>query len=342
MAGLANGAFFRYYRHMIRLSFIVLIAVLVAAPLCTAAGHENTGKSAPPSVLRVLSYNINALPPPLKKHGEPLYERIATILQDRRRAGDAPHIVLLQEAFDKRVNVITDTTGYAFAMKGPGRRERTKTGEAHWAPQTRKSYQFQKNPQKLTGSGLYILSDFPLTEGQYKAFDSAACAGIDCLSNKAFQYANIRIPGYEPTIGILNAHLNSLNSAKAPSKTVYRAHQRQINTLAGFIKGLNPGLPLLIGGDFNTKQPQRYQYFRETIPLADTAEMCMELRACHFAPETPPPMLLYGTNDKQFTRPFAGLQPIFMERNFTEKLAGKPLSDHLGLEVHYRLTPPQD
>lgn len=319
---------------MIRRLILLLAACVVASRVVHAADDTPA-----PVVLRVLSYNINALPPPLKKRGEPLYARIAAILQDRRRAGTAPHVVLLQEAFDKRVSVITDTTGYAYAMKGPGRRDRSKTGEAHWAPQTRKSYQFQKNPQKLTGSGLYILSDFPLSDGQYKAFDSAACAGIDCLSNKAFQYAALSVPGYEVPVGILNAHLNSLNSAKAPSKTVFRAHRRQTDLLAGFIGSLDPRQPLLIGGDFNTKQPQRYAYFRDVIPLEDTAEVCITLAVCHIGANTPQSMLLYDTNDKQFARPSARLQPIFMERNFSEELDGKPLSDHLGLEVHYRLLP---
>lgn len=314
--------------------------LLAATVVGLQAFHASATDEQKTPVLKVLSYNINGLPPPLKKNKTPLFERIAEILRERRAAGTQPHVVVLQEAFDKRTSVIADTTGYAYVFKGPGRRDTSKAGNAHWTQGTRKAYAQRPIPQKITGSGLYILSDFPIVDAKYKAFDSDACAGFDCLSNKAIQFARVETPFAGQPIDIVNSHFNSRGSAKAPGKITLKAHQRQTDTLAKFLDQFRTGYPIVIAGDFNTKQDKRYKYFRDHIPLKDAGEACVSVPgSCAIAEGTKQEEVLYRTNDKQF---FGGsgavsLEPVWMARNFDELLNGRTLSDHLGYEVHYRV-----
>lgn len=293
-------------------------------------------------LLNVLSYNIQGLPSPIKSNKTPLFERIAEILRQRRETGSQPEIVLLQEAFDGDASLIAESTGYGYVLKGPGRKARSEKGRVHWAMQTRKSYVSFSDPQKLTGSGLYILSDYPIVEAQHKAFDSDMCAGIDCLSNKAILLARVQVPGLDEPLDIINSHFNSRSSAKAPSRHVLQAHQKQTDTLAWFMEKLCANAPVIVGGDFNTKQTERYEYFRRALPLVDAAEDCLTPgRSCRLGADTARETVLYNTNDKQFFRGTEGYNIVatHIERNFSEKLEGRALSDHLGYEVTYKIMP---
>jgi len=297
-----------------------------------------------PPILKILSFNINALPDVLKsgRREADQYARIAEILRQRRAQGTQPQIVLLQEAFDSKSSVITDTTGYAYVVRGPGRKEPSKIGKAHWNLQTRKPYSNFDDPQKFMGSGLVILSDFPIINAQHKAFDSDSCAGLDCLSNKAILLARLDVPGLETPLDIINSHFNSRRTAAAPKKWTLKAHQRQTDTLHWFLDRVQDGNPLIIAGDFNTKARDRYRYFRDRLGVTDVAELCLSLSdQCSVADGTSQDSILYNTNDKHFIAPKQGavVLPTHIERNFTEQIGGLGLSDHLGYEVHYRLLP---
>ena len=314
----------------------------VAPAAASGAALDATSDAAPEGapVLRLLSYNINGLPKTLTKGKPPLFNRIAEILRERRAAGTQPHVVLLQEAFDKRTSVIADTTGYRYVYKGPGRRDTSRKGRAHWTQATRKIYAQRPDPQKIAGSGLYILSDFPIVDARFKAFDSDECAGFDCLSNKAIQFARLQTPFAEQPIDIVNSHFNSRGSAKAPGKIVLKAHKKQTDLLVKLLGEFRNGYPIVIAGDFNTKQDKRYAYFSQNVGLADVGQVCLANRAlCALAAGTKEDELLYRTNDKQFyaDSDAVRLKPIWAARNFNELLDGKPLSDHLGYEVHYQV-----
>ncbi len=322
--------------NLLKVTFVAACALVAGAQPVLA---EQTSPDEA-SVLRLLSYNINGLPKTLTKGKPPLFNRIAEILRERRTAGTQPHVVLLQEAFDKRTSVIADTTGYKYVYKGPGRRDTSRKGRAHWTQATRKAYALRPDPQKIAGSGLYILSDFPIMDARYKAFDSDECAGFDCLSNKAIQFARLQTPFADQPIDIVNSHFNSRGSAKAPGKIVLKAHRKQTDLLVKMLGAFRKGYPIVIAGDFNTKQDKRYTYFSENVNLMDAGKVCLSNKAfCSLAAGTKEDEILYRTNDKQFYEDSAAvrLQPIWAARNFTETLDGKPLSDHLGYEVHYRV-----
>ncbi len=317
---------------------LVTSSVLAAADTQVATGAQT---NTPISVLRVLSYNIQALPPPIKTGKAPLFARIAELLRERRQNGNHPHVVLLQEAFDGKSNIIAETSGYKYILKGPGRKKPAKLGEAHWAQKTRKAYVSFSDPQKFMGSGLVILSDYPIVEGMHKAFSSDECAGLDCLANKSIQMARIKVPGVEQSIDIVNSHFNSHRSAAAPRVTTLKMHQKQTDKLVWFLNKVGKGNPLIVAGDFNTKQADRYAYFDKKLGLADAAEVCIDSKASCYVPETTSTdTILYDTNDKHFfsSSRHVVLKPNFIERNFDEKLHGRELSDHLGYEVHYMLS----
>lgn len=322
------------------MKFTVIILMLMGAVFEQGAGAADAPKASEVIVLRVLSYNINGLPAPIKKGKEPHYARIADVLNERRANGTQPHIVLIQEAFDGKSDIVAETTGYKYVLKGPGRKDESKRGDAHWVQKTRKAYASFSDPQKFMGSGLLILSDYPIIDARHKAFNSDECAGFDCMSNKSILLARIEIPGLGRPLDIINSHFNSRSAAKAPKKAVFKAHSRQTNTLKWFLDKTHTGNPIIVAGDFNTKEERRYSYFTEIIGFKDAGVECLDaIGRCAVGEGTRVEELLFKTNDKHFYADGDGVQvqPRRMERNFDEMLNGKPLSDHLGYEVVYSL-----
>jgi len=322
-----------YNSNMNRCLFVIFVWCLAVSFAANAQPHAVD--------ITVLSYNINGLPSPIKKGKAPHYARIAELLIQRRTQGTQPNIVLIQEAFDGQADIVAETTGYQYVLKGPSRKEPSQRGDAHWVQKTRKAYASFSDPQKFLNSGLIILSDFPIIEARHKAFNSDECAGLDCLSNKSILLARIQVPGLDKPIDIINSHFNSRGTAKAPRKEVLQAHYRQTETLKWFLDKINIGNATIVAGDFNTKQAARYDYFKKTIGYKDAGEICVnEPQSCVIVAGTAPELILYKTNDKQFIKDGEGahIDPQHMERNFDEMLNGKPLSDHLGYEVTYSIT----
>jgi len=314
---------------------------LVAATSTSGSSAVHSERAIVTRDLRVLSYNINGLPPPVKKGKGPHFERIAELLRERRANGTQPHVVLIQEAFDGRTKVVAEKTGYKYVLFGPGRKDTSKFGKVHWAQRTRKPYMSFSDPQKFTGSGLMILSDYPIIEAHHKTFNSDECAGIDCLSNKSILLARIKVPGVADPVDIINSHFNSRSSAKAPKKIALRVHKKQADVLKWFLEKTSAGNPLILAGDFNTKQTARYAYFSKLMGMRDAGKICLnDTATCIIAAGTNEDMVLYNTNDKHFYEDGSQVRvsPIFIERNFDEVINGKPLSDHLGYEVVYSLS----
>ena len=276
-----------------------------------------------PRVLRVLTLNLNALPAPLKFDIAPLMEKIAEILRTRREAGTHPQLVFLQEAFDRDATIVAEKSGYPFALRGPGANL-----TSAWPP-------------TLTGSGLKVLSDFPIDAWKVEAFGSRACAGFDCLANKAVLWARIIVPGLESPLNVVTTHMNSHYSAGGPTRWRTRAHAAQTDILARFLdRVVDPGAPLVFAGDTNTRFLPRRHYFERRIMALDAMEACRALVGlCQVGSTSTPTELAHDANDKQYFLPGStvSLQPVFATRNFRETVDGRPLSDHRGYEVHYGL-----
>ena len=99
---------------------LVLCGVLIA-PATAASGAEKM-------TLRVLSYNVNDLPWPLRKKAKSQMKFIGRDLARRRAEGTAPDIVLLQEAFTNRSKKLVKKAGYPYVKRARpaqvGRRSR--------------------------------------------------------------------------------------------------------------------------------------------------------------------------------------------------------------------------
>lgn len=314
-----------------------LSALLLAVPSHAAELEENPHQF----TLRVLTLNINGLPPPLKDNAPPLMERIAEILRQRRAQGTQPHVVLLQEAFSSASRIVVEKSGYEFVQAGPG------ADAVSAPPAPRRSLASMVGlpdmPQsaKLLGSGLYVLSDYEIEQSAFQTFGAAACAGFDCFANKAVMWVRFRPPRFRHAVNVITSHMNSDRSAGVPVSMRTRAHAAQTDILARFIETtLDPGEPLILAGDFNTSYPPRLVYFRSRVVALDSAEICLAMReGCRIGAGTRPDELLYHTNDKHYYRPGrrATVRPLFSLRNFREEVDGRPLSDHTGYEVHYAL-----
>lgn len=310
-----------------------------------AQSAEEAAQIAVGNTVRVLTYNINALPKPVGKKTDRRINRITEILQERRAEGTQPNIVVLQEAFGKRCDPLIEQTGYKYVVRGPGRKAGKSKQSTSWNVEGTRTYAKTPKAQKFLGSGLIILSDFEIKNPKFVTFDGQSCAGLDCLANKAIIMTDVSVPGIDTPLHLVTSHFNSNDSAKAPSAVRLRAHQKQTDTLAKFLSRLsNKASPLIIAGDFNTRLSQRYQYFREEINALDAAERCLEIgENCILDARTKATEILYHTADKQFYRSgtTAILRPVYIERNFKESLQGRPLSDHTGYEVHYSFDAPK-
>ncbi|MFZ5610086.1 MAG: endonuclease/exonuclease/phosphatase family protein [Pseudomonadota bacterium] len=292
-------------------------------------------------ILRVLTYNINALPAPLKRGKAPLLQNIAEILRARRAAGNQPQVVVLQEAFTENAEIIREVGGYRYAVKGPdaeggGPVPVMEPGESDAAPHTPLG-----TAPKLVGSGLYLLSDFPILAARAQSFGNAACAGFDCFSNKAILWGQLKVPGLAAPLDIITTHMNSHKSAGVPAPISLKAHAAQTDMLAHFLEQeVGNERPLIMAGDFNTRYAPRLAYFRARVTLADSAEQCLAMAwSCRLGANSKSGEMLYDTNDKQYFRAGAKvhMRPVFSTRNFQERVDGRPLSDHSGYEVHYAL-----
>lgn len=317
--------------------------------------------------LRILSYNIRGLPWPLRLNGEHAFDYIGEKLEERRKAGAAPDIVLLQEAFSERTEALIERAGYAHVVKGPRRSDLTQE-ERHRLRLARrpvKSAHGSRLRWKFANSGLYILSDFPIVSTKSQPFGGESCAGFDCLANKAVLHARIAVPDLPVPLDVVNTHMNSDFAAKASEKKKLLAFVRQTDMMKAFIEDVfSPETPAVIGGDFNAtvdlealgdladrgthalaayapRQTLRYPYLMNRIGAIDAGQYCLEQPGhCTVAEGTDPAMVWVDSKDRQILRDSerVRIRPVSVERNFAETPRGHALSDHLGYEVEYELS----
>ncbi len=206
------------------------------------------------ALLSAMTYNVNALPWPIALGREAALGRIAERLAAMRRAGEQPRLVLLQEAFTADASAIARRAGYRYVADGPdaslrspelpGAADRLFLASARWDRGERSG--------KRLGSGLMILSDYPIVAIDRMSFPDFACAGFDCLANKGVMLARIRVPGMAQPLMVANAHLNARKAAGVSIARTRQAYDRQVALMAAFVADrVRPGSPLLIGGDMN-------------------------------------------------------------------------------------------
>lgn len=246
-----------------RISGFALRTMAVAALIAAA---PSAGTRSPPTridpvrfdgELSVMTYNIHGVPWPVAWGRPADFARIATTLQALRAQGRNPHVVLLQEAFTSEAQAIGRTAGYRYIANGPDEdavnAQRPAPADLRFAAGD--SWSHGEGIGAFVGSGLQILSDFPIASVHGMVFPRFACAGFDCLANKGAMLAQIRLPGQPDPVDIVTTHLNSRRASTVADARSNHAHSLQIACLTGFIRRWHdPRDALIVAGDFNAGQ----------------------------------------------------------------------------------------
>ena len=297
--------------------------------------------------LRVLTYNVAALPPPIGFGREGALEEMGRYLASIQDSNIAPHIVLLQEAFDpEAVAPLMKYSGYPNYVHGPKRKDRAPKLDPEYTQNfKRKQYIFTgEGWGKLNHSGLAILSNLPIVEKHSRPF--RYCAGWDCLANKGVLAVEVEIPGVPDNLLIANTHLNARKASKVPKGRSLFAHNLQVYELKYFAKTTwDRQMPLIFGGDFNIRNKEdRIQHalavLGEDEPYMLPRYYCLDPRNnCDIQLDLEGERPWARTQDIQG---FANgnrvsVEPVKIMAMFDGGVFGEELSDHDGYLVEYLL-----
>ncbi|WP_100239799.1 endonuclease/exonuclease/phosphatase family protein [Sphingobium sp. LB126] len=242
----------RFWKIGIIVSVLALLGARHPHPLDVLPAPSATPRF--DGTLSVLTYNVKGLPWPVALGRGSALEQIASRLRALRSSGRAPQVVVLQEAFTDEARSIGVEAGYRYVVSGPEADDAGSTSMTHEDRAYASGARWFKGETagKYVGSGLQILSDYPIRAVSRIAFPSFACAGFDCLANKGALLARLDIPGAATPIDVLTTHLNSRRASRVGDfRTIY-AYRRQVGVLSEFIRDNHDlRLPLIAAGDFN-------------------------------------------------------------------------------------------
>ena len=238
-----------------------------------------TGRAA--TYISVLTYNVAALPWPLRGDRTKALELIGAELAAARAAGNGPDIVLLQEGFRASTSRLIGLAGYPNWVRGPARDDRMPdySDEAPEAFRDARRWDKAEGLGKVADSGLWILSNWPILRKETTPFYASECAGYDCAANKGVLWAEIEVPGMPGTLQVFNTHLNARTSTGVPEARSLAAYALQVARMETFVDTQrDAGEPLIYGGDFNAKgSPERFEAFEraERLPQRIVQKDCL-------------------------------------------------------------------
>jgi len=325
---------------------------VIAGSVALAPAFGDVPAAAP--TLSVLTYNIEGVPFPFARGRDKAAAEIAAQLKAMRETGDQPHVVVLQEAFGKAQKSIGTIAGYRYIAFGPGKRVQSEEQMDDADRAFRRGAKFSKGETlgKWRGSGLAILSDYPIVSVSRAAFPAWACAGSDCMVNKGVLLANVAVPGVGTPVAVVATHLNSKRISGVPQERFNGAYQMQVRTIARFLKAnLAPETPYILAGDTNIgKSVERRAMLEKMLadlPRAtDGGQVRTALSTClgaagsctlasekdaQFALRYNKDWQVYGAGATTSLRPFAIAVP------FGHDATGRMLSDHVGYTALYSL-----
>ncbi|MCI4591751.1 endonuclease/exonuclease/phosphatase family protein [Sphingobium sp. BYY-5] len=301
--------------------------------------------------LSVMTYNVQGLPWPVAWDRQEALARIGNRLAAQRQSGQQPHIVLLQEAFTPEAAAIARRAGYPYVATGPD------TSAISTLPATAGDRAYLTSARwdrgeglgKRVGSGLMILSDYPIVGQARMAFPAFACAGFDCLANKGVLVAHLAVPGFATPVSIVNTHLNARKAAGVPIARSQRAFARQVSLLADFVRAQVPqGHTLILGGDMNIGgDPARNAaFFGQWTRTGQTfvTPALGGLRRAIALPGQIDRADLNASSDRAkdwlFARDAGGRAMTVVQATvpFGREREGAPLSDHYGYALTYAPT----
>lgn len=203
--------------------------------------------------LRVLLWNVEGLPWPIRSGRASRLAAIADWIAAQRRAGRGPDILILHKAFIPEASRIAVAAGFDTIAPGPAVDARRDLPAATPPPGYREDARWWKGERigKWLDGGLYIATDLPVAAAASEAFAAASCAGYDCLSNKGAEWLAIHLPGAPEPLYIFNTHRNSREPAKVAIARAEAAHVLQTHENDAFLARLPTGAALIAAGDFN-------------------------------------------------------------------------------------------
>ena len=302
----------------------------------------------------VLTYNVAALPWPIRRNRTAALQLIGQELAALRATGNEPDIILLQEGFRGSTRRLVQQSGYPNWVQGPSRRHRSERYSQRASPEFRNGRSFFKGERigKIMNGGLHILSNFPITASEAVPFHRSECAGFDCGANKGVLWAQLDIPGVPQPIQFLTLHFNARNASGVSEARSLEAYDLQFNHSVEMTRRLvDPALPFVFGGDFNSKHSTD-----RLGAIMDATNGGSALVHTYCLQDTSGCDLNIGETGEQpwlETQDWQGwadgatvkMKPILVEHWFSEphpdapKIKGRTtLSDHDGLFVRYRLS----
>lgn len=290
--------------------------------------------------IRVMSFNIRGLPWPIAKNREGRLLTIADKLAEMRKAGTAPQILVLQEAFGGPIDQIAKRGGYAHVVKGPSANLCSREEAARFKDPTK------CRVSRIFDAGLYVMSDFPIAASARAAFGNGQhCTGWDCKSNKGGLYAMIKVPTMKEPIHVYTTHMNSNGASGSSYDKVVRAQRLQLLTLKRLLdetQSATPAGPIVFAGDFNVKAEQpTYPDLVSAMNMPNAGLVCVaNIPTCQI-PASTIPSELFERVDHHFFGPSAGhdVFPTFAAHSLTRATDGHDYSDHPAFTVEYSFKP---
>lgn len=344
---------------MFRTAFAIIALFLLGAPApepaeIAADGFDMApapvadGEGAAGSPLVVMTYNVEGVPWPAKRDRTAELAAIGARLAAMRARGDAPHVVVLQEAFSDEARRIAALSGYRHVVEGPAAGDAAMPSAQ--APLADRSMWRGEDLGAWMPSGLVLLSDYPVLASWRAAFPRTACAGSDCLANKGVLLARIAVPG-AGAVDVVTTHVNSRRAARAAPAYADAAFARQMAVIAQFVRQhADPRLPLILAGDLNlhSADARIASLTAARTGWAAARDQGGIVSIC--ARRAGPCHLGFGfaaieqgmrNNDWQIYTAGrdAVIRPVEARLRFQPDSAGRALSDHEALLVGYRVLP---
>lgn len=305
--------------------------------------------------LRVLLWNVEGLPWPIRRGREPKLAAIADWIAKRRKAGLGPDILILHKAFTPEASQIAKNGRFAAIVPGPALDQRRApttpaagfTGGDRWRrtlPASPPPAGFTDGARwwkgegigKWLDGGLYIATDLPLNYAESEAFGPDSCAGFDCLSNKGAALVRINIPGAPAPLFVFNTHRNSREPSGVSIARAEQAHVLQTRENDAVLAEVGDQA-LIAAGDFNN-----YRAGDKTGRFATDPAFGLAAKGSGFAARAAPmtdakawtdayDLLGFRSSDALRVEPLA-VATLFDGKN------GPVLSDHPAQYVIFRLS----
>ena len=329
---------------------------IAAGTIDSAASAQTQFVQRAGAPLSLLSYNVHGLPWPLASDRAAAMTQIVDHLRAMRAEGRQPHVVVLQEAFTDTARQIFRGAGYRYVVEGPSASVRSDVAPSATDRRFASAAQWLKGEAvgRVYGSGLMILSDYPIADVRKTAYPAFACAGYDCLANKGAVMATVQLPNGN-AVAVATTHLNSRAASGVGKARSDAAYERQIEILDRFLsKSRDPNLPLVVAGDFNVgKAAVRRDFIGQhaaswsaaggATPVQDTMHADCALQDATALTTRDLDVVKRRSKDWQFFTAGAalGIKAMALSIPFGRAADGSMLSDHIGYVTHYVLDRPK-